>query len=78
MLRKKHKIKKRLSQSEEFEIMKLVLDKFLWLATAIIGYGFYLSATKGFTANAIGFLVTGIVLFGLFIWLIVGEYEIVK
>ncbi len=35
-------MKKRLTQAEEFEIMKLVLDKFLWLGIAIMGMGVYI------------------------------------
>ncbi len=35
------KAKKRMTRSEEFEIMKLVLDKFLWAGFAIMGVGFY-------------------------------------
>ena len=34
-------MKKRLTPSEEFEIMKLVLDKFLWLGVIIMAFGLY-------------------------------------
>ena len=34
-------MKKRLTTQQEFEIMKLVLDKFLWLGFIIMGYGVY-------------------------------------
>ena len=37
----RRKMKKRLTQSEEFEIMKLVLDKFLWLGFGIMAIGFF-------------------------------------
>ncbi len=33
--------KKKLTRSEEFDIMKLVLDKFLWLGFGIMAYGLY-------------------------------------
>ena len=33
--------KRVMHREEEFEIMKLVLDKFLWLGVLIIGYGLY-------------------------------------
>ena len=72
------KIKKRLTQAEEFDIMKLVLDKFLWLGTFIMGYGFYSLMTKSFTTEGIAFLLSGIVIFILFIILLVREYEVLK
>ena len=37
--------KKRLSEAQEFEVMKLVLDKFLWLGFIVMGWGMYLSLT---------------------------------
>ena len=38
----KGKIKKRLTQDQEFQIMKLVLDKFLWLGFLVLAYAVYL------------------------------------
>ena len=35
------KMKRRLSEQQEFEIMKLVLDKFLWLGFGIMAFGLY-------------------------------------
>ncbi len=72
-------MKKRLTQSEEFEIMKLVLDKFLWLGFAIMAYGLFIMATA--SANAItrglSFILSGAIILVLFMVLIVREYEIV-
>ena len=34
-------MKKRLTSQQEFEVMKLVLDKFLWLGFIIMGFGMY-------------------------------------
>jgi hypothetical protein len=71
--------KKQLSEQQEFEIMKLVLDKFLWLGFGIMALGFYVavlgdqSIVKGVT-----FLVSGAILLVLFLVLIVREYEIIK
>ena len=70
-------MKKKLTQSEEFEIMKLVLDKFLWRGFGIMVYGLY----KMFTidiANGIGLIVAGAVVLVLFMILIIKEYEITK
>ncbi|MAG08472.1 hypothetical protein CMO89_03290 [Candidatus Woesearchaeota archaeon] len=71
------KVKKRLTQSEEFEIMKLVLDKFLWLGFGVMAFGLYqvfiASSQIGFT-----WIVVGVVVLVLFMMLIVREYEIIK
>ena len=39
-------MKKRLTQQQEFEIMKLVLDKFLWLGFAVMAYGVWNMFTR--------------------------------
>jgi len=70
-------MKKRLTQSQEFEIMKLVLDKFLWLGFGIIAWGIVNIFQKN-TSDGIMLLVGGVVLLILFIWLIIKEYEIIK
>lgn len=70
-------MKKRLTQSEEFEIMKLVFDKFLWLAIIILAIGLY----KLFTDElymGVKFLITGVVVLFLFVVLMVKEYEMIK
>ncbi|MFT4310256.1 MAG: hypothetical protein ACMXYC_01350 [Candidatus Woesearchaeota archaeon] len=73
-------MKKRLTQHEEFEILKLVLDKFLWLGFGIMAIGFYVMATQGMDAiwTALGFTITGIVVLALFIYLLVREYEVLR
>ena len=72
------KMKKRLTQAEEFEIMKLVFDKFLWLGVGVMAYGFYSLVTGKYLTNGISFLVAGAVILILFMWLLVREYEILK
>lgn len=73
------KIKRRMSPEQEFEVMKMVLDKFLWLGFIIMAFGLYLMIRapeliyKGFTLIIAG----GIVLI-LFTILIVKEFEIIK
>ena len=73
-------MKKRLTQHEEFEILKLVLDKFLWLGFGIMAMGFYLTATSGLEEiwRGAAFLITGIVVLALFVIILVKEYEIIK
>ena len=76
----KRKMKKRLTQTEEFEIMKLVLDKFLWLSFLIMGWGFYNMAVYGIEKiiEGIGFLLVGSILLSLFVFIMVKEYEIIS
>ena len=70
-------MKKRLTQTEEFEIMKLVLDKFLWLGVIIMGYGLYVSFTKA-VSTGIWYIIAGAVVLLLFAWFIVKEFEFVR
>ncbi len=73
-------MKKRLTQSEEFEIMKLVLDKFLWLGFIIMGYGMYVMvALQGDTiARGLSIMIAGAILLVLFLMMIIKEYEVIK
>ncbi|MFT4304185.1 MAG: hypothetical protein ACMXYG_06485 [Candidatus Woesearchaeota archaeon] len=72
------KLKKNLTLSEEFEIMKLVLDKFLWIATVIMIYGVYKVVEQGDFVSSIYYFITGIVVLLLFMILIIKEYEVVR
>jgi hypothetical protein len=70
--------KKRLSKNEEFEIMKLVLDKFLWLGFLVMGWGMYQSLTQSSFLAGIWYMIAGAILLLLFVILIVKEYEIIS
>ena len=70
-------MKKRLSQAEEFDIMKLVLDKFLWLGFGILAFALYSILNDNMLGGVI-MLVIGIVVLVLFMALIVREYEVRK
>ena len=74
------KMKKRLTQSEEFEILKLVLDKFLWLGFGIMAYGFYvlLTGSSELFMRGIFFMLGGSIVLMLFMFLLIKEYEIIK
>lgn len=74
---KNTKIKKRLSEHEEFEIMKIVLDKFLWLGTALMGFGLYTMISATFV-DGVYYVVAGALLMLLFAWLIIREFELVR
>ena len=70
-------MKKRLTPSEEFEIMKLILDKFLWLGIAIMAFGLYIIFT-GTSMSGFSLIITGAVILVIFLILLVKEYEIVR
>jgi len=70
-------MKKRLTQAEEFEIMKLVLDKFLLVGFGVMAFGLYKMLTVG-VIDGIYYFVAGIVVLFLFLWIVVKEYEIMK
>ena len=73
-------MKKRLSQDQEFQIMKIVLDKFLWLGFAIMTFGLYQFYAKGAQAltTGISLIVVGAIILVLFMILLVKEYEIIR
>ncbi len=70
-------MKKRLTQTEEFEIMKLVLDKFLWFGFGIMGLGLYKILTDT-VASGITWIISGAIILFAFMVIIVKEYEIVS
>ena len=70
-------MKKRLTPSEEFEIMKLVLDKFLWVGIIIMAFGLYKIFT-GTSMSGFSMIIIGAIILVIFLILIVKEYEIVK
>ena len=74
------KEKRKLTQQQEFEIMKLVLDKFLWLGFIVMAYGMFLFFSNGLegAATTISLMVAGAVILLLFVWIIVKEYEIIR
>ena len=70
-------MKKRLTTKEEFSIMLLVLDKFLWLGFGIMGFGLYQMFMESIT-NGLLLIIAGAVVLLLFMVIIVKEYEIIK
>ena len=73
-------MKRRMTQHEEFEIFKLVLDKFLWLGFGIMALGFFKLATDGLDMLWQGFLfvVSGVIILALFMIVLIKEFEIVR
>jgi hypothetical protein len=72
------KSKKRMTIDQEFEILKLVLDKYLWLGTGIMVFGLYKIIIDPNIAQGVSLIIVGTVLLLLFVWLIVKEYEFLK
>jgi len=70
-------MKKRLTQQQEFEVMKLVLDKFLLLGTVVIGFGGWRLFQQEW-AEGISWIVAGAIVLILFMVLIIKEYEIIR
>jgi len=70
-------MKKRLTQSEEFEIMKLVLDKFLWLGFGVMAFGLYQMFVNTMSTG-LAWIVVGIVILIIFMVIIVKEYEVIR
>ena len=70
--------KKKLTRQEEFDIMKLVLDKFLWLGFGVMAFGMYNILQLSKTANGFAYIVAGAIILIVFMIIIVKEYEIIK
>jgi hypothetical protein len=71
--------KRKMTPEQEFDVMKMVLDKFLWLGFIIMAFGLYMMirsselAYKGFTL-----IVAGGIILLLFTILIVKEFEVIR
>ena len=70
--------KKRMTDAQEFEVMKLVLDKFLWLGFLVMGWGMYTSINDSAVQPGIWYMLAGAILLLLFVVIIVKEYEVLR
>ncbi len=70
--------KKRMSAQQEFEIMKLVLDKFLWLGFIVMGWGMYTAIQTSSVLPGLWYMIAGAVLLLLFAIIITKEYQVWK
>ncbi len=70
-------MKRRLSEAQEFEVMKLILDKFLWLGFAIMAFGLW-QAYNVTVYTGLVWLIVGAVILLLFTWIITKEYEVIR
>lgn len=71
-------MKKRLNDDQEFEIMKLVLDKFLWLGFGIMGAGIFVTLFSSQITKGLVTIGAGAVILIIFLIVIVREYEIIQ
>jgi hypothetical protein len=68
------KLKRRLTRAEEFQIMSMVLDKFLWIGTGLMAWGLF-QAIQGDGSTGLYFILTGAIVLVLFSVIIVREFE---
>jgi len=66
--------KRKLTATEEFEIMKLVIDKFLWLGFAIMAFGLYKVLSDALNTG-LYYLLAGAGILIIFLVIIVKEFE---
>jgi hypothetical protein len=80
MATKKTDKKKRLTKDQEFEILKLVIDKFLWLGFGVMAYGLYIAISVGLPRliDSLVIIASGAIILILLINILVKEYEIIK
>jgi hypothetical protein len=69
-------IKKKLTRAEEFEILKLVLDKFLWTGLAIMLYGLWRTVNDVSYSTGLWIMLGGALILVLLMVLLVREYEV--
>jgi hypothetical protein len=72
-------MKKHLTRQEEFDILKIVLDKFLLLGVFLLAYGLY-QIIESSTSMLIGLCVMfgGVILLIILAIILVKEYEFIK
>lgn len=71
--------KKHLTRQEEFDILKMILDKFLWLGVGIMAYGFY--RVVAFNTNLwynLSIMAGGAILLLIFMSVLLREYHFMK
>ena len=72
------KLKRHLTRQEEFDILKLILDKFLWIGVALMGYGFYRIVESPDTAYGFLVMTGGAVILLIFLSILVREYHFMR
>jgi hypothetical protein len=70
--------KKKLTRQEEFEILKLVLDKFLWVGFAIMLYGLYRIMNEATLGMGLWIMAGGALILLLMMVVLLREYEVMQ
>ena len=70
--------KRTFTSDQEFQMMKMVLDKFLWIGVVVMVYGAYLLAVKADITDSLLLIAAAIVIFIIFIVLLIRDYEWTK
>lgn len=71
-------MKKHLTRQEEFDILKVVIDKFLLLGVFLLGFGLYkIIDTPDFTLG-LTVIIGGVILLIILTMIFVREYEFIK
>ena len=72
--------RRHLTHEQEFEVMKLILDKFLWVGLGVMVYGIWKLVSGGLDSllQSIGFVLVGAVVLMLFMALLVKEFEFIE
>ena len=72
------KMKRHMTHDEEFQIMRMVLDKFLWLGVGIMALGFYKMITLSESLwYGLTVLIAGAIILLVFIYILVREYNFI-
>jgi hypothetical protein len=71
-------MKKHLTRQEEFDILKIVVDKFMLLAIALCAYGFYRIIESADFTIGLSVILGGVILMIILSIIFVKEYEFIK
>lgn len=71
-------MKRHLTKSEEFDVMKIVLDKFLLLGVFLLGYGLWKIIESDSFLVGLSILLSGVVVMIIFTIILVKEYEFIR
>jgi hypothetical protein len=72
-------MKKHLTRQEEFDILKIVLDKFLILGVFLMAYGLYkIMEASGSMIIGLSVMLGGVIMLIIFAGILVKEYEFIK
>ncbi len=72
-------MKKHLTRQEEFDILKIVIDKFLLLGIFLLGYGLFkiIESSQDFLLGLI-VIIGGVLLLMILTMILIKEYEFMK